>query len=193
MDFIIQFFHSYGTLGLFVISFIESIFSPILPDVLLVPMALSAPEKAIYYGAIATVASVLGGFLGYAIGNKFGLPALNRYVPPQHLASINKLVQKYGGWAIFVGALAPIPYKFITITAGALRIRMPIFIAASIFGRAKRFLLEGILIFYYGPRAIDALQGSSSKLWLSLFAVMIAIAFFVYVKARLKKPFPSSN
>lgn len=181
MDFFLQHLESYGTLGLFTIAFVEAVFSPVLPDLLLIPMALATPEKAIYYGSVATAASVLGGLIGYAIGKMFGLSVLKRFVPPQHVNYMRSLAGKYGVWAIFIGAMLPIPYKFITLTAGVLRIRMSVFILASVIGRAKRFLLEGVLIYYYGPRAIEMLQGVTYEIKIALLAAFGIAGILLYI------------
>jgi len=186
---LIIFFQNFGVLGLFIISFIESIFSPILPDLLLVPMALSVPEKAIYYSIIATVGSVLGGIVGYFIGNKYGIIAVKKYVPNKYVEKINGWLEQYGGWAIFLAALAPIPYKFVSISSGVFRINMVVFLIASVFGRGKRFLLEGILIFYYGPQAIELIKTYSNAFMIgvTIFIVLLAVAIAVMRKVPQRK------
>ncbi len=189
MEQLIIFFQNFGVLGLFIISFIESIFSPILPDLLLVPMALSVPEKAIYYSIIATVGSVLGGIVGYFIGNKYGIIAVKKYVPNKYVEKINGWLEQYGGWAIFLAALAPIPYKFVSISSGVFRINMVVFLIASVFGRGKRFLLEGILIFYYGPQAIELIKTYSNAFMIgvTIFIVLLAVAIAVMRKVPQRK------
>ncbi|EIW19051.1 MULTISPECIES: YqaA family protein [Pelosinus] len=189
MEQLIVFFQNFGVLGLFIISFIESIFSPILPDLLLVPMALSVPEKAIYYSIIATVGSVLGGIVGYFIGNKYGIIAVKKYVPNKYVEKINGWLEQYGGWAIFLAALAPIPYKFVSISSGVFRINMVVFLIASVFGRGKRFLLEGILIFYYGPQAIELIKTYSNTFMIGviIFIVLLAVAIAVMRKVPQRK------
>lgn len=186
MEQLALFFQSYGTVGLFFISFIESIFSPILPDLILIPMALSVPEKAIYYSMIATIASVLGGIVGYFIGNKLGVPVLQKYVPAKHVERIQNWLERYGGWAIFFAALAPIPYKFISISSGVFRVNMVVFLLASVIGRGKRFLLEGILIFYYGPRAIEMIQNYSNNFIIGFVVFIVIIG--IGIKLMKKKP-----
>lgn len=189
MEQLIVFFQNFGVLGLFIISFIESIFSPILPDLLLVPMALSVPEKAIYYSVIATVGSVLGGIIGYFIGNKYGIIAVKKYVPNKYVEKINGWLEQYGGWAIFLAALAPIPYKFVSISSGVFRINMVVFLIASVFGRGKRFLLEGILIFYYGPQAIELIKTYSNAfmIGITIFIVLLIVGIAVMRKAPQRK------
>lgn len=180
------FFQNYGTVGLFIVSFIESFISPILPDLVLIPMALAIPEQAIYYSAIATVASVLGGIIGYYIGIRLGLPVLQKYANPKHVETIHNWLERYGGWAIFLAAMAPIPYKFVSISAGVFRVNMVVFLLASIIGRGKRFLLEGILIFYYGPRAVELIKSYSDNFIIG-FIVVVVIAG-IGIKLMRKKP-----
>ncbi|QJW46635.1 DedA family protein [bacterium BFN5] len=158
MEQILQWFGQYGLWGLFFLTFIESFISPILPDLMLIPLALANPEKAITYSLMTTLASVLGGFVGYGIGNRFGKPALKKFVPMHYIAKIKHWLDHYGGWAIFLAALAPIPYKFVSIAAGTFRINFFVFLMASILGRGKRFLLVGVLIYYYGAEALAMLE-----------------------------------
>lgn len=191
MEPVILFFQNYGTVGLFFVSFIESFISPILPDLLLIPMALSAPEKAIYYSVIATVASVLGGIIGYFIGNRLGLPVLQKYAPAKHIETIHNWLEKYGGWAIFFAAMAPIPYKFVSISAGVFRVNMVVFLLASVIGRGKRFLLEGILIFYYGPQAIELIKRYSNNFIIGFIAVAVIAVIGIKVMKMRKNPVKS--
>lgn len=186
MEQLIQLFQHYGAAGLFFVSFIESFISPILPDLILIPMALSTPEKAIYYSLIATLASVLGGIIGYFIGKRLGLPVLEKYASAKHVETIHNWLEKYGGWAIFFAALAPIPYKFVSISAGVFRVNMFVFLLASVFGRGKRFLLEGILIFYYGPKAVELIKNYSNNFIIGFVA--IAIIGVIAILLMRKKP-----
>lgn len=180
MDQLLHLFEHYGLWGLFFLSFIEAFISPLLPDVMLIPMVLATPEEAIYYSSIATVASVLGGFIGYGIGIKFGQPALKKFVPLRYTAKIEHWFSTYGGWAIFFAALAPIPYKFVCIAAGTFRTNIFVFLIASIFGRGKRFLLIGILVFYYGPGALEILDRIPDKWILTGLGLLTAGATMLY-------------
>lgn len=188
MDAVIRMAQEFGLGGLILISFVESFISPILPDVLLIPMGLANPGLAIYYGAVATAASVAGGFVGYYAGNRLGIPALRRFVPIQHSEKIRVWLGEYGGWAIFFAAMAPIPYKFVCISAGVFRVSFPVFLFASVLGRAKRFLLEGVLIYYYGPVAVDLISEYSQK---SLIVLAVAATVFaVWLYRRWRRPAP---
>lgn len=192
MDVFISILLDYGTVGLAIAALTESFLSPIPPDVLLVTLAMAVPTKAIYYGLVATSASVVGGCLGYALGHKFGPSLIERFGFSCHMDKLNCLVEKYGAWAIFFGALAPIPYKFICISAGTLRIRPAVFLAASLFGRAKRFLLEGMVIYYYGPQALTFVQNFTPNTDSVLaVGIVLAVIIMVYWRIRARKVLPS--
>jgi undecaprenyl-diphosphatase len=182
---LIAWLESYGLVGLFVISFVESFISPILPDVLLIPMAMADPSQAIYYSIVATGASVLGGFIGYGIGFRLGMPIMKKVVPPQHVETIHGWLEKYGGWAIWLAAMAPIPYKFTSITAGVFKVNLFVFTIASVLGRAKRFLLEGILIYYYGDEAVELIARYTQD-FLHSFLLLVALGLFYYAWRKYK-------
>lgn len=180
MDHILLWAQHYGIFGLILISLIESIGSPILPDLILIPMALAEPDKAIYFAIIATMSSVFGGILGYGIGKKIGIAAAQRFIPAKYYNAIQNLFTKYGGWAVFIGAISPLPYKFVCITAGTFRVNKVVFLGASLLGRAKRFLLEGVCI-YYGPQALAFLQRYDYHiLFIPVIAVLIG-GVIIYV------------
>lgn len=186
MEEIISILIGWGLIGLAIAAFTESFCSPILPDLLLIPLAMANPENAIYYGCVATITSVLGGFIGYGIGNKVGLPAAKKMIPAKYEERIQKVAEKNAKWGIFLAAISPIPYKFVSITAGALKIKFPVFVGASILGRAKRFLLEGILIFYFGAKAEQIFTHYTGEILIISLAVVGAIATGVYFVRRFK-------
>jgi len=177
----------WGLLGLIIASFAESFISPILPDLILIPLALANYEKAILYGLIATTASVAGGAIGYWIGQKIGVKAARRLIPDKYIVSVQQHVTGNAVWAIFLAAMAPIPYKFVCITAGALRIQWSVFMVVSFLGRGKRFLLEGILIFYFGPAAIDLFNRYSETFMIASGLVVVMVIGIVYLVKRSKK------
>jgi len=189
MEQIIQFFQQYGVLGLFILSFLESFISPILPEVLLIPMSVANPEEAIYYALVTTLASILGGILGYWLGIKLGLPMAKKIIPQQYLTIIDKWIKKYGGWTVFILAMAPIPYKFISISAGVFKIKPATFLLASVLGRTKRFLPLGILIFYYGPKAVQAMHNGWDNylLWMLGGLVVLVVAVVLFKQVISKK------
>lgn len=196
MEQVLAWVESYGVAGLFVIAFVESFFSPILPDVMLIPMALADPDQAIYYSAVVTVGAVLGGYVGYAIGFWLGIPILKRFVPPKYVNQIRSWLDRYGGWAIWLAAMAPIPYKFVSITAGVFKINLWVFSIASLLGRAKRFMIEGVLIYFYGEEAVSLIVRFTEDFVYAFIAVVVlAIGFCGWrlVKRRSYKQDSSDN
>ena len=137
-----------------IVSFIESSFFPIPPDVMLIPMVLRDRSKAWWYATIATVTSVAGGILGYAIGYFFfeaiGKPILNFYGKEHALDSFIQFVHEYGVEAVIIKGMTPIPFKVVTIAAGVAKMDLLAFIAASIIARAMRFYLVAALLYFFG-------------------------------------------
>ena len=138
------------------VSFAESSFFPIPPDVMLVPMVMAKPSKAWRYAAIATVASVLGGLLGYAIGalayNTVGQWLMNLYGYGDKMDAFLQSYRDYGHWIILIKGLTPIPFKLVTIASGIAGYDLFWFVVLSIITRAGRFyMVAGALNFFGGP------------------------------------------
>ena len=136
------------------IAFAESSFFPIPPDALLVPMALARPRSAWKFAVICTMASVVGGALGYLIGfavfDQVARPILNVYGYGAAYAAFQAKFQEYGLWIILVKGLTPIPYKIVTIAAGAARFDFWLFMMASVLTRGLRFFLVATLLHFFG-------------------------------------------
>jgi membrane protein YqaA with SNARE-associated domain len=145
------------------VSFAESSFFPIPPDIMLIPMVLSQPRKAWWYATIATVASVLGGLLGYAIGyylyDAIGAPILKFYGREHALDGFGTFVQEYGVAAVIIKGMTPIPYKVVTIAAGVGKMDVLAFIGASIVARAMRFYLVAGLLYFFGEPIRSFIEG----------------------------------
>jgi membrane protein YqaA with SNARE-associated domain len=140
---------------LFGIAFAEASVFPVPPDALLIPMALAQPKRAFRFAAIATLGSVLGGMLGYAIGflllAKLAAPIIHFYHYTAAFAAFQQKFAQYGVWVILIKGLTPIPYKFVTIAAGAAAFNFWQFVAASIVTRGARFFLLAVLLRRFGP------------------------------------------
>ena len=136
------------------IAFIESSVFPIPPDVLIIPMVIAERRKWIRIALISTVGSVLGAFLGYAIGALFfdviGQPILAFYGKADAFAELTVKYNAWGGWAVLVAALTPFPYKVITIFSGVTGLNLVVFTLVSIVGRGARFFLIAFLLNRYG-------------------------------------------
>jgi len=166
--------------ALALVSFIESSFFPIPPDVMLIPMVLSRREKAWWYATIATVASVFGGLLGYAIGYYFydavGLPILRFYGREHALDTFIEFVHTYGVPAVIIKGMTPIPFKVVTIAAGVAKMDLAAFIGASIVARAMRFYLVAALLYFFGD-PIRAFIERRLTLVTTVFVVLLVGGF----------------
>lgn len=154
--------HRHADRWLAVISFMESSFFPIPPDALLAPMCLARPERSFYYAFVCTAASVLGALLGYAIGfflfDTIGEAILNLYGLSGQFASFAGSFNEQGWIIVFLAGFTPLPYKVITIAAGATAMPLYILVGASIISRAGRFFLVAALLWKFGApmkRLID--------------------------------------
>ena len=147
--------HRRAPAWLFGVSFVESSFFPIPPDVMLVPMVLAQREKAWWFATIATVASVIGGVFGYAIGyfvfELVGAPILDFYGLTESFHKFAARYNDYGAWIVFIAGVTPFPYKVITIASGATQLNFLVFIVASLLARGLRFFLVAGLLYWFGP------------------------------------------
>lgn len=141
----------YAVWFLFIIAFAESSFFPIPPDTLLIPLSLANPPTALFYALVATIASVLGGILGYFIGKFGGRRILDKIAKGEKIELVKHYYNKYDAWAIGVAAFTPIPYKVFTISAGVFDLDFKRFVLMSFIGRGARFFIVGILIWIFGP------------------------------------------
>jgi membrane protein YqaA with SNARE-associated domain len=144
----------HAPVALAAVSFAESSFFPIPPDVMLAPMVLARPERAFRYAALCTVASVIGGLLGYAIGvflSPLAHQILALFGHPEGQQEFQAWFARYGLWIILIKGLTPIPYKLVTITAGLARFDLLTFVWASIVTRGARFFLTAAMLKYFGP------------------------------------------
>ena len=144
----------YATLWLAAIAFAEASFFPIPPDALLIPMALAKPRSAWRFALVCTIGSVVGGALGYLIGyavfDQLARPILQLYGYGDAYAAFQAKFQEYGVWIILIKGLTPIPYKIVTIAAGAAKFSFGTFMAASVVTRGGRFFLVATLLHFFG-------------------------------------------
>jgi membrane protein YqaA with SNARE-associated domain len=168
--------HRHATRALATVSFTESSFFPIPPDVLLVPMVLANREKAWYYATVCTISSVIGGIFGYLIGwllyDSVGLWLMNLYGYGTQVEAFRQAYAEWGTWIILIKGLTPIPYKIVTITSGFAGYDLFWFILLSIITRAARFFLVAALLYQYG----EPVRGFIEKR-LELVTAGIAVIF----------------
>jgi membrane protein YqaA with SNARE-associated domain len=176
--------HERAPQALFWVSFIESSFFPIPPDVMLVPMVIANRAKAWWFASVATIGSVIGGAFGYAIGYFFfeqvGLPILNFY---GKAASFNDFAQWFNEWSVWIiviKGMTPFPYKVLTITAGVTHMPFLEFMLASVIARAMRFYLVAGLLYFFGEPIRDFIEKRLS-LVTTVFVVLL-VGGFVAIK-----------
>ncbi|ETI63803.1 cytochrome B561 [Sphingobium sp. C100] len=172
--------HRHAERWLFVISFMESSFFPIPPHPLLGLMCLARPERALRFGLICTIASVMGGLLGYAIGyflyEAVGQQILHALGLAQKFPVAACYLRDYGAEIILIKGATPIPFKLITITAGFIGLPLFTFLWASILSRAFQFMLVGFLFWKFG-RPIKAFIEKYLALLSTLFLALIVGGF----------------
>jgi membrane protein YqaA with SNARE-associated domain len=172
----------YAVPALFLLSFSESSFFPVPPDVLLIALAISIPKKSFRYAAICSVASVLGGILGYYIGvygyEAVGKPIVDFYHGQETMDKVKMWYEQYGFWGILIAAITPIPYKVFTIASGMFKFDFLSFLSASIIGRSFRFFVVAGLIWKFGPTIKDFID-KYFNLLCSIFIILLGGGFIL--------------
>ncbi len=160
------------------VAFAESSFFPVPPDVMLIPMALAHPRRAYMMAAWCTVASVIGGMLGYAIGallyDSVGAWLIHLYGYGDKVATFRAAYAQWGAWIILLKGVTPIPYKIVTITSGFAGYNFALFVGFSIIARGIRFFFLAFLLHRYGERARHIIE-KRLGLWVFLGAALVVI------------------
>lgn len=164
------------------VSFAESSFFPIPPDLLMIPMILADRRNAWRIAALATITSVVGGIAGYMIGyflyETIGRWVIDVYHLTDRFEALRQTFRDYGAEILIIKGMTPIPYKLLTITAGVAELNMWVFIGASILSRSMRFFLVAGLLYYFGTPIRDFIE-KRLTLVTSVFAVALVGGFLV--------------
>ena len=167
---------------LFIVSFVESSFFPIPPDILLIAMVVAAPAGWFRFALVGSIGSVLGGMFGYLIGYQFMEIIGNRIVEFYHFQEkwdkIGLLYDKYNAWAVAAAGFSPLPYKVFTLAAGAFEINFLTFVLASAASRAARFFLVAALIYKFGP-PFKILIEKYFNTFTIIFMILLVLGFFI--------------
>jgi membrane protein YqaA with SNARE-associated domain len=163
------------------LSFAESSFFPIPPDVMLAPMSLARPDRAWWFATITTVTSVAGGLFGYWIGAVF-FSAIEPWLLQSSYAGAFETAKvwfdEWGFWAVFIAGFSPIPYKAFTIAAGVMGMPLAPFAIASLVGRGGRFYLVAGLMKWGGQRMERLLESTIDRLgWFTVAVLALYIGF----------------
>ncbi len=185
----------YATPMLGVLSFTESSFFPIPPDVLLIPMAISRPDRAFRFGAITWITSVLGGMAGYMIGMLFfdtlGIRIIEFYGVMDKYFLFREWFEEYNFAIIMVAGLTPLPYKVFTITAGVAKVNFPVFVLGSVMSRGVRFMAEAVVCRYGDDFTRRFFKLSIREFldryieWFMVAMAVLGVAGFIVVKVAL--------
>ncbi|MFC5732515.1 YqaA family protein [Cytobacillus gottheilii] len=177
----------YGVFSLLFISFADSSFFPIPPDVLLIPLGIANPDKVFAYALLTTAASVLGAAFGWVIGKRLGRPVLKFIISESKINKVEEYFAKYGAMAILISAFTPFPFKIFTIFAGISNVKLNVLIIWSIIGRGARFFLEAVIILYLGAKAGPYIQEHFTQITLiGGGAVVTAYLLYLVIKNRTK-------
>lgn len=173
--------HRFATFWLSFVSFIEAIFFPIPPDVMLIPMSMSKPQSAVKFALFTAIASVVGGMIGYAIGY-YAFDLVQEYIIKlgyqAHWETAISWFKQWGVLVVFVAGFSPIPYKVFTIAAGVMQMAFLPFVATAFISRAARFLLVAKLAAWGGEKFAAKLRRSIEVIGWSVVALAV-IAYLI--------------
>lgn len=178
----------YAPLVLFVVSFFDSaaVFLP--PEPLLIAMAVSRPNLAILYAAIATISSVLGATITYYVGRLGGRPLAERFVKGERIETAEDFFQDHGALTTGIAAFTPVPYPVFALAAGISHLGVWSFVVASLVGRSARFFGVGLAIFFFGAaiqRFVEQYLG-----WATIIVGLVIVAVYIashYFNSRFEK------
>jgi membrane protein YqaA with SNARE-associated domain len=166
----------YATWLLGLVSFVESSFFPVPPDVMLIPMSLARPDRAWFYATLCTLASVAGGVLGYFIGaalyDSVGAWLIQLYGYGNKVEAFRHAYAQWGTWIILIKGVTPIPYKIVTIASGFAGYNFFMFVVLSLIARGMRFYLLAFLLNRYGMQA-RAIIEERLGFWVTLGAIVL--------------------
>ncbi|WDE06395.1 DedA family protein [Thalassomonas viridans] len=176
--------HKLAPKALAVLTFAESVFFPIPPDVLLAPMVLAKPKRAWSLAALTTVSSVIGGIVGYVLGylmfEPWIQPVITEFGYQARFDEVTDWFTRWGFWVVFLAGFTPIPYKLFTVSAGFLQMAFLPFLFASAVGRGMRFFLVAGLIQWGGEKMEQQLRK-----WVDALGWgVVALALIVYLATR---------
>ncbi len=173
----------HATKAMAAVSFAESSFFPVPPDVVLAPMVLARPDRAYFYAAVCTLASVLGGMLGYVIGyflEPVGIWMLGQMGKADVFTRSQDVFNRYGVWAVVIGGFTPLPYKVVTIASGIFAFSFPLFIALSVVTRGARYFMIAYVVRTFGPAMLPVIE--RRLLTFTVLGIMVLLGGFLLLR-----------
>lgn len=169
--------HPHALWALAVVSFVESSFFPIPPDIIMIPMIIARPNRAFLIAGVCLVSSVVGGLFGYAIGafayESIGQPMLASLGKGDAMEAFSTQFNDYGFWAVLIAGITPFPYKVITIMSGWTAMPLGTFIATSILARGLRFFIVAGLLWKFGEPIRDFIEKRLGLMFILFVVVLI--------------------
>ena len=178
VDSFVQWTSDLGLPGLAILTFTEAVIQPVPPEVLTLPMYISASGNLpliIAIWAVVTLSSVGGAMVGWWLGKLLGRPFVDRYIDSRHITRLDKLVSRYGGTGIFIAAISPIPYKALAWIAGMGEMNPREFIIAGLWGRGLRFGVQALAIGIWGEELLEQLREPWIWIILTVAAILILL------------------
>ena len=174
--------HKYASIYLAVLTFSESIFFPIPPDVMLAPMVLARPHKAWWLASLTSISSILGGVVGYLLGAYLYEPVVLPFIELMgyqvKFATITQYFVDYGVWIVFLAGFTPIPFKIFTVSAGMLSMAFLPFLLASAVGRSMRFFLVAGILYWGGEKMEHKLRQYIDTIgWIVIGLIVLFIGY----------------
>ncbi len=168
-----------------IISFAESSFFPIPPDIILIPMILANRIKAFVFAFICTISSVFGGLLGYIIGlvlfNSIGVLLVELYHLEDALENFKNLYKLYGAWIVIIAGFTPFPFKVITIASGLFELNVIVFLICSFISRGARFYIVATLLYFYGENVKRFIDQYFNVLTILFIVILIGSIFVINI------------
>ena len=173
----------YALYALILLSFTESFFFPIPPDILLIAMAFSKPRHSFFYATLCSLSSVVGGIAGYIIGyflfESIGKLIFDLYGGINQFETVKEYYNSKGAWMVLIGGFTPVPYKLVTIASGAFLMDFKIFLICSVISRSARFFLDSLLIFCFGEKIRQLLE-KYFNLFTILLIMTVVLGFLLF-------------
>ena len=185
--------HKSSNFYLGLVSFVESSFFPIPPDIMIIPMVIAKKKEFIKIFLIASIFSVLGGILGYLIGYLFfdlAMYVIEFYNYEDKVENLKSSMSKGSGFLawlsiLFLAGFTPLPYKAFTISSGLIAFNLPIFIIVSLVSRSLRFFIVAFLSYKFGELFTEYMNKHGSK-WFTIIGILIVIIFvFTYLVFKI--------
>lgn len=173
-----------GLVGLFFLSFIESSFFPVPPDILIIILTLQNPSQYALIALIATIGSVSGALLGYSIGYIGEIIILKRFFSEKKIQRVHDLFRKYDYWAILIAAFTPLPFKVFTIAAGVFKVKIKGMLIASFIGRGLRFMIVAMLTAKFGEVFVKTFD--QYLMYITLSGLVILIVLLLIHRKKIK-------